>query len=119
MFKYTSFFQYSFEQQTFGSITIGNNWKHEQVSYDYKENYTPTEFIIVNIFQYINIILSDLSYILVSFIIDVILIVFLKKQANKSQSIGRAVQVNNAPAASAKKKESIRKRLTWMIVLIL
>ena len=111
------FFLYSFELPIFGVTGPSEIYENQNFSYDYKENFTPLEYIIVNIFQYINIILSDLSYILVSFIIDVILIVFLKKQAKKSQSIGRVVQVNNAPATRAKKKESIRKRLTWIIVL--
>ena len=68
---------------------------------DYKVNFSDTEFIILNVFQCLKILFSDLSYIIATTIIDIFLFKIVKKQMeNKRKLVNQNNNNNN------KKKEN-------------
>ena len=93
---------------------------------------TPSEYIVLNFFQYIDLIFCDLFYILICIVIDIVLIIFLKKKMRKTnlgntivQNVSAVANLNsnlaknlrNVERNRTKRKESAEKRLTWMVVL--
>ena len=48
--------------------------------------------------QYLNIIFSDLAYIVVTFVIDIIMLSFIKKKNKNSNNLGNFVQNVNLAA---------------------
>lgn len=46
-----------------------------------------SEYLILDILQYIKIIFSDLFYIFISFVIDLILLLFVKKSISKKEKL--------------------------------
>jgi hypothetical protein len=62
------------------------NYKEDLID-DFKENYSKTEYLVLHIFQYIKIIFSDTFYIIVSFVIDLILLKFVKKKLEQRKQL--------------------------------
>jgi hypothetical protein len=95
---------------------------------DYKENFIHSEYLILDILQYIKIIFSDIFYILISFIIDLFLFVFVKKSMIKKErltvsfvaNLNRVVldiSRNQNEQEKQKKINSLKNRITLMIFL--
>ncbi len=87
------YFEYSIFKETSEAnqlksfdLTKTDMYKQEPFD-DYKENFTKSEYLILDILQYIKIIFSDLFYILISFLIDLILLLFVKKSISKKEKI--------------------------------
>jgi len=105
-----------------------NIYKQESFD-DYKEKFDNSEYTLLSMFQYIKIIFSDLFYILISFIIDLILLLFVKKSMIKKQSLTIKFLVNvnrvvinstgigNTERDKQKKINSLKNRITLMIIL--
>lgn len=66
----------------------------------FKENYSKLELTMLNLFQYLKIFTADLVYILFSFLIDLLLIFYVRKKMNIKKSIARVL-----PAISLALKE--------------
>jgi hypothetical protein len=79
----------------------------------FKINISKNEKLLLNIFQYLKIIVSDLSFYLLSIFFDVSLILFIKKSIN---SVRSALTVGFTSKIIEKKKAS-KRRLTAMIIL--
>jgi hypothetical protein len=99
---------------------------------DLKETFNNSEYIILNVFQFIKIIFSDLFYIILTFIIDLKLIFFVRLQMiKKSRLIIRPAfnnvtglidlqiqSVENTPAEIQQIRINLlKKRLTKTIIL--
>jgi hypothetical protein len=89
-----------------------------------------SEYLILDILQYIKIIFSDLFYIFISFVIDLILLLFVKKSISKKEkltvsfvaNINKVVLdlnriQNNDNNEKQKKKDSLKNKITLFIVL--
>ena len=121
------YFQYSFIKKPLSSVDL--IMSHEETVNDYRENFSPSEYIILNFFQYLSIIFSDLAYILITLIIDLVLVIYIRKTMKRSHNLGNFVRnvnsttnhmvenLRNVEKKRKKKKESIQNRITWMIVL--
>jgi len=90
-----------------------SNFFNQDSFYDYKENFTNYEYIILNIFQYINIFFSDLTYILSTTIIDILLFKIVKGQMAAKRLIlsTRPALVNTNEILSAEQ------RISRMVIL--
>jgi len=130
------YFEYSIFKETSEAnqlksfdLTKTDMYKQEPFD-DYKENFTKSEYLILDILQYIKIIFSDLFYILISFLIDLILLLFVKKSISKKEKITVSFVANinkvaldmnrmqnNGISEKQKKKDSLKNRITLMIVL--
>lgn len=108
-----------------------NNYKEDLID-DFKENYTKTEYTVLQIFQYVKIIFSDAFYIIISFIIDLILLKFLKKKIEQKKKLLFYPVIFNTVNQVAtimvdqilernqiriKRFDSTKKRMTSMIIL--
>jgi len=108
-----------------------NSYKQEPFD-DYKENFSHSEYLILDIFQYIKIIFSDIFYIITSFLIDLILILFIKKSMSKKErltvtfvvNVNRVIigpienqAENNDQTKRKKKTNSVKNKMTLIIIL--
>ena len=92
---------------------------------DYKENFsTKSEYILLNVSQYIKLIFSDLAHIIVSTIVDCFLLAFVKNKLKQKQTLLNArgfLSVNlihSIRQVRLKKKQNQPKdRITQMIIL--
>jgi hypothetical protein len=97
---------------------------------DYKENFIHSEYLVLDILQYIKIIFSDIFYILISFIIDLFLFLFVEKSMIKKErltvsfvaNVNRVVldisrNYQNNEQEKQKKINSLKNRITLMIIL--
>jgi hypothetical protein len=125
IFKETS---QTFQLKSFDSDKF-SIYKQEPFN-DYKENFIHSEYLVLDILQYIKIIFSDIFYILISFIIDLYLFFFVKKSMIKKErltvsfvtNVNRVVldisrDQNNNEQEKQKKINSLKNRLTLMIIL--
>jgi hypothetical protein len=124
IFKETSL---TFQLKSF-DVDKFNIYKQEPFD-DYKENFIQSEYLILDIFQYIKIIFSDIFYILVSFIIDLFLFLFVKKSMTKKErltvsfvaSVNRVVldisRFQNNEQEKEKKINSLKNRISSMIII--
>jgi hypothetical protein len=115
IFEYTSHtYQSKFQQyEIYRPYNVSNymeNYKLEPFN-DYKENFTHTEYILINIFQYLKIIFSDLSYILVIIVVDLMLFISVKKKMKDKRQI--TINSNN----EISNKLSTENRISRMIIL--
>ena len=62
----------------------------EQID-DFKENFSKSEYSVLNFFQFIKLIFSDLFYIIITFIIDIILLLFVRKNMLKKERLTNLV----------------------------
>jgi hypothetical protein len=91
-----------------------SNQIQSRVPFDYfKINLSDNEQLILNIFQYFKIILSDLLFYFLSVCFDVSLILFIKKNIN---SVRSALAVG-LTSKTIEKKQASKRRLTTMIIL--
>jgi hypothetical protein len=87
------FFEFSIFNETsstdqYKSINMSKFHSYKQEPFDdYKENFSNSEYLILDIFQYIKLLFSDIFYILISFIIDLILFLFIKKSMAKKERL--------------------------------
>jgi hypothetical protein len=81
---------------------------------NFKTDISHKEFIILNFFQYIKLIISDLLFFLLSIMIDLTLIIFIQKNINKMRvaSLGITTSV-----VSLELKKKSKSRLTAMVIL--
>ena len=87
---------------------------NSRIPFDYfKINISKNENIILNIFQYFKIIISDLLFYVLSVCFDVSLILFIKKSIN---SVRSALAVG-LTSKTIEKKQASKRRLTRMIIL--
>jgi hypothetical protein len=116
----------SINQLKFFNMGKFQNYKQEPLD-DYKENFSHSEYLILDIFQYIKIIFSDISYIIISFTIDLILFSYIKKSMAKKTKltvsfvadvnrviIGTQTENNNK---TKNKINSLKNRMTLIIIL--
>jgi len=87
---------------------------------DYKEYFENTEYLLLKIFQYIKIIFSDLTYILIIIIVDSKLFLSVKKKMKNKHNLGvdnnHTTQNNNNNRGMLKKLTS-EERISRMIIL--
>jgi hypothetical protein len=114
----------------------GFNLEYRQDKFDdYKEYFSKSEHItILNVVQYVKLIFSDVSYILISFLIDLFLLSFVRKKMLKKEQViaSFVVDLNRVVLDGAdsnrrtqnviednKKKKiiALKNRITFMIVL--
>jgi hypothetical protein len=128
------FFKFSIYDQTTNQLNLiymekFHNYKEEPLD-DYKENFSHSEYLILDIFQYVKLIFSDLFYILISFIIDLILFLFIKKSMKKKSmltvsfvaNVNRVIigSIGNNQTENKDKKNkinSLKNRMTLIIIL--
>lgn len=86
-------FQFIIRNQSGASKEIGffnynysSMYKEEKID-DYRQDFTFSEHILLNFLQYIRIIFSDTFYIIISFLIDTFLFLFVKKQMKRKQKM--------------------------------
>jgi hypothetical protein len=91
---------------------------------DYKENFsTNSEYIMLNVAQYIRLIFSDLAHIILSTMVDCLLLTFIKNKLKQKQNLlsSRAiisVNLNSIRQVKLnKKKNQPKDRITQMIIL--
>ena len=91
---------------------------------DYKENFSSnSEFIVLNVAQYVRMIFSDLAHMIVSSLIDVVLFVFVKRKMKLKRSLLYANTVMNLVMSRMKRKKILRNstkskdRISQMIIL--
>jgi len=85
------FFQYFIRNNyEISNIYIGKIMVQEKID-DFKENFSESEYLILNIFQFIKIIFSDLFYIIITFIIDIVLFLYVKKKMLKKKLLTNLV----------------------------
>ena len=110
------------------SITASNysNYYKQEPFEDYKENFSESAYLIMNILQYIKIIFSDLFYIIISIIIDLILVCFIKnkigirKQLVYMNPLANLIVSPFSTNIKQKKKKDMRaskERISQMIIL--
>jgi len=88
-------------------------FKYSNPSDEFIEDFTSFQYYILNIFFYIKMIFSDLSYIILNLYIDLKLLSFIKTQNKKRLELTRRVSSANETNQS----DSLTNRLTGMIVL--
>jgi len=100
---------------------------------DYKERFTHSEYLILDILKYIKIIFSDIFYILIIFTVDLILLFYVRKKMIKKEQLtivsSLVVDLNRVVLGSTrtgstsladdkkKKINSLKNRITLMIIL--
>ena len=85
---------------------------------DYKINFNNSEFVAIKVFQILKIIFSDLTYIVATTIVDILLFSLIKKQMKNKRKILHLNNNNNASILVRKKKKmSAEYRLSRMIIL--
>jgi len=111
------YFQFSYSEMnpTFFKFYWLSNFFNQDSFYDYKETFTAnSEFTIINIFQYLNIIFSDITYILATTIIDVLLFKLVKEQMAAKRLI---LTHSSLTAPQTNEKLSAEQRVSRMIIL--
>ena len=91
---------------------------------NYKDNYDSLELIILKILYYCKIIISDILYIIISFIIDLLLIFFIRKKITIKKSLTFISPVVTLMFNSIKSEKKIQKsnmstsnkRITGLII---
>ncbi len=81
---------------------------------NFKTDISHKEFIILNFFQYIKLIISDLLFFLLSIMIDLTLIIFIQKNINKMRVASLGI---TSSAVSLELKKKSKSRLTAMVIL--
>jgi len=84
---------------------------------DYKINFNNSEFIAIKVFQILKIIFSDLTYIVATTIVDILLFNLIKKQMKNKRKILHLNNNNASILVKKKKKMSAEYRLSRMIIL--
>jgi len=86
------FFQYFiFNNYSLLSIIKADKIQEQEKFDDFKESFSKSEYLILNIFQFIKIIFSDLFYIIIAFVIDIRLLLFVKTKMLKKECLTNAV----------------------------
>ena len=130
------FFEFSIQKETFSEYQLklfsANNFsKYKQEPFDdYKENFRNSEYLILDIFQYIKLIFSDLFYIISSFLIDFVLLIFVRKKMQKKVELTTmstfVASLNLVVLATVRIKNNndtkkrinkLKNRITTMIIL--
>jgi hypothetical protein len=81
--------------------------------YDYKETLTSSEYIILNVFQYLNVFFSDLTYIIAITTIDILLFRLVKKQLAAKHLLLTQSNVTQ----QSNEKLTAEQRISRMIIL--
>jgi hypothetical protein len=88
---------------------------NSRIPFDYfKINISKNENIILNIFQYFKIIISDLFFYIMSIVFDIYLVLFIKKSITTVRTASMIIGINNK---NTEKKQASKRRLTTMIIL--
>lgn len=111
------------------SLSNFTNYREDPID-DFKENFSKSEYFILNLLQYVKIVFSDLFYIVLSILIDLVLFVFVKNKLELKKSITLAnsavlkyliqspFMVNRNQLELVKKKRKTSKdRISEMIIL--
>ena len=107
----------------FATVQKTNFTERDEPINDFKENFSESEYLAVNICQYIKIIFSDLVLILVSSFIDFALFVFVKRQeAKRRKLLPRTTATSSlvvAPVTLQPQSDqtAARNRISRMIIL--
>ena len=96
-------------------------YKQEPIE-DYKENFSSqSEYLILNLAQYAQIIFSDLLYLIATIIVDVLLLIFIKKKIKTNQKLNAVVNIEMIGRIQRiKRKRQAKKsknRILQMIIL--
>ena len=81
---------------------------------NFKTDIAHKEFIILNFFQYLKLIVSDLLFFLLSIMIDITLVIFIQKNINKMRVASLGITTR---AISLELKKKSKSRLTAMVIL--
>jgi len=124
LYVFWEFSIYNFTLSTFQMKNLIDTDIHEVIEnrqdsiHDYKENYkTKTEYLILNILQYLKIIFSDLFYIVISFTIDFVLLTFVKNKISKNKELTKELRIpTDQENSKVKRLNSLKNRLTMIII---
>ncbi len=87
-----------------------------RIPFDYfKINISKNENIILNIFQYLKLIISDLLFYMLSIVFDVYLVLFIKKSITTAGACSSIIV--GIANKNIEKKQASKRRLTTMIIL--
>ncbi len=116
-----------FQMFRFDASNFSNLYKQDTIN-DYKETFNSEfEYKILNILQYLKIVFSDLSNIILATIIDILLFVFVRNKIKQKKMITSVLPAVLNPiaisitttttAATKKKKKSSEQRISQMVIL--
>ena len=109
LYKY---FQFSLYFKTSFKFYRLSDFFTQDSFYDYKENLTSTEYIILNVFQYLNVFFSDFTYIIAITTIDILLFRLVKKQL-----AAKRLLLTQSNVAQSDGKLTADQRISRMIIL--
>ena len=118
-----------FQMFKFDASNFSNYYKQDTIN-DYKETFNSEfEYKILNILQYVKIVFSDLSNIILATIIDILLLVFVRNKIRQKIMITSVLPTllnplalsvtttTTATEATKKKKKSSKQRISQMVIL--
>ena len=92
------------------SNNFSNYYRQEPID-DYKESFSSeSEYILLNIGQYVRIIFSDLAHIIATTVIDIVLLLFVRKKMKIKRNLLQANTVLNLVIMSSIQRNKIKKR---------
>jgi hypothetical protein len=96
---------------SFNAKNYSNYYKPEALD-DYKENFSSkSEYLLLNVGQYVRIIFSDLAHIIASTCIDVVLFFFIRKQTKIKKSLQQVNTLLSLTILEPKKRKKYLKKL--------
>jgi len=93
--------------------SFGSFFKYSNTNSEYIDHFTTIQYYLLNIFFYLKLIFSDLSYIVLNVIVDLKLLSFVKIQNAKKATITSKILDNN----NRNKGDSTTNKITSMIIL--
>jgi hypothetical protein len=117
-FKYLKLYTQGVVVENFWNIFF-KNYNFEEIG-DYKQNFENSSAHLFNALQIIRIILSDLIYIVLVFIIDLALLKFVTLQMRKKATITEIIDIQMSESRKLKlkrQKKSTQKRISSLIIL--
>jgi len=111
------------QMHEFDSRKYSDYYKVEPIG-DYKENFSSkSEFIILNVAQYVRMIFSDLAHMIVSSLIDVFLFFFVKRRMQMKKNLMQTATILSLVSSQMKRKKMLKTtrkskdRISQMIIL--
>ena len=107
---------------TFSAKNFSYFYKREPIN-DYKENFSSgSEYLILNVAHYAQMILSDLMHIIITTVIDMMLLVFIKKKIKSNQNlihlnVSLEIMSRIQRVKQKRKSKKSKNRISQMIIL--
>ena len=113
LYKYFQFsIQFTFKFKPLFKFYSLSDFFTQDTFYDYKENLTSSEYIILNIFQYLNVFFSDFTHIIAITTIDILLLRVVKKQL-----AAKRLLLTQSNVTQSNEKLTAEQRISRMIIL--